>query len=287
MFSSAPARITARGVKLAVMRCPKNNDWFIALGLLLITSGVVNTVFDLKATAADLLDRVPPAHAAVERSSASARGDISGGVLTGVEETTDLTPRPGPDKPAAPQRFYAPLQPDVDRNQTPPAQPEALEPQIPLRLIVPKISLEAPVVPVESQVVKLAGKEFNQWVAPDQFASGWQESSAHLGEPGNTVLNGHHNVYGEVFKRLVELEVGDELTVQSESHAFVYVISNKMILPEKYASLEERTSNARWILPSEDERLTLITCWPYESNTHRLIIVAKPIAIEELNRTYR
>ena len=37
-----------------------------------------------------------------------------------------------------------------------------------------------------------------------------------------------------------------------------------------------RLANARWIQPSEDERLTLITCWPYESNTHRLIIVALP-----------
>jgi LPXTG-site transpeptidase (sortase) family protein len=29
-------------------------------------------------------------------------------------------------------------------------------------------------------------------------------------------------------------------------------------------------------MPSTDERLTLITCWPYETNTHRLIIVALP-----------
>ena len=35
--------------------------------------------------------------------------------------------------------------------------------------------------------------------------------------------------------------------------------------------------NAAWIMPSEDERLTLVTCWPYTSNTHRLIIVARPV----------
>jgi sortase A len=55
-----------------------------------------------------------------------------------------------------------------------------------------------------------------------------------------------------------------------------------MILPEKYEQLDVRMNNAQWILPSVDERLTLISCWPYESNTHRLIIVARPIAREEI-----
>jgi len=37
-----------------------------------------------------------------------------------------------------------------------------------------------------------------------------------------------------------------------------------------------RRQNARWIAPTTDERLTLVTCWPYTGNSHRLIIVAKP-----------
>lgn len=50
-----------------------------------------------------------------------------------------------------------------------------------------------------------------------------------------------------------------------------------MIFPERDVPFETRLENARWILPSEDERITLITCWPYFSNTHRLIIVARPV----------
>jgi len=38
--------------------------------------------------------------------------------------------------------------------------------------------------------------------------------------------------------------------------------------------------NARWIMASSDERLTLVTCWPAYSNTHRLILVAKPIQLD-------
>jgi sortase A len=40
--------------------------------------------------------------------------------------------------------------------------------------------------------------------------------------------------------------------------------------------VDQRLANALWIMPSKDERLTLITCYPYDSNTHRLIIVARP-----------
>ncbi len=50
-----------------------------------------------------------------------------------------------------------------------------------------------------------------------------------------------------------------------------------MILPERDQPLSVRLANAQWIEPSTDERLTLITCWPKDNNTHRLIIVAVPI----------
>jgi LPXTG-site transpeptidase (sortase) family protein len=156
----------------------------------------------------------------------------------------------------------------------PPPQPAA--PEIPVRLMIPAIELDAPVLTSEARVVEISGKPFQVWHAPGEYAAGWHVSSAPLGVPGNTVLNGHHNIYGEVFKRLVELEQGDEIIVKSESASFSYKITNKMILPEKYAPLEERVRNSQWILPSEDERLTIITCWPYESNTHRLILVARP-----------
>jgi sortase A len=39
-----------------------------------------------------------------------------------------------------------------------------------------------------------------------------------------------------------------------------------------------RMQNARWIMPTPDERLTLVTCAPDAQSTHRLIIVALPVA---------
>jgi len=157
-----------------------------------------------------------------------------------------------------------------------------LDPENPVRIAISSIDLDAPIVPSEIDFKNIAGKEYIQWFVPEEFASGWHSTSAKLGETGNTVLNGHHNAYGEVFKSLIDVNEGDIIQVDSERSRFSYQITNKMILPEKNEQIDTRMNNAQWILPSIDERLTIISCWPYESNTHRLIIVAQPIGRVEI-----
>jgi sortase A len=124
--------------------------------------------------------------------------------------------------------------------------------------------------------VEIDGSEYIEWLAPDDFAAGWHTDSAPLGEIGNTVLNGHHNVHGKVFENLAYLQQGDIIKMYSGEQEFDYIVTNKMVLPERFATLEKRMENARWIMPSDDERLTLVTCWPKQTNTHRLVIVARP-----------
>jgi sortase A len=147
---------------------------------------------------------------------------------------------------------------------------------VPDRIVIPAIQLDAPIMPAQLKEIEYLGTRYQQWLAPDSFASGWHATSATLGVAGNTVLNGHHNVHGEVFGHLVDLKPGDLIWVYSDTTAFAYRIRLTTILPERWQPAYIRLANARWIQPSEDERLTLITCWPYESNTHRLIIVALP-----------
>jgi sortase A len=153
-------------------------------------------------------------------------------------------------------------------------------PRIPERIVIPSIHLNAPVIPAAYSLVGVDGLMFQQWEAPDGFAAGWQSSSAPLGVPGNTVLNGHHNIYGEVFGHLIDLSPGDTIEIYSGNILYSYEITNKMILPERDEPLAVRLDNARWLESTTDERLTLITCWPHWTNTHRLIIVAKPIGRE-------
>jgi sortase A len=151
-------------------------------------------------------------------------------------------------------------------------------PAIPDRIVIPSIQLDAPVVQEDYWTLMLEGETFGQWQAPSMFASGWNPNSALLGKRGNTVINGHHNEFGEVFGRLVDVKVGDEVYVYSRGQKYTFVIANRMILQERFQPLEVRLENARWINATDDVRLTLITCWPKETNTHRLILVARPVA---------
>lgn len=160
---------------------------------------------------------------------------------------------------------------------TPTPPPPPPEPLIPDRIVIPAIQLDARILPADYELVQIGGQVFQQWDAPYEYAAGWQPTSAMLGVPGNTVLNGHHNIYGSVFSGLVNLSEGDLIQVFSGSTIFDYQVTNHMILPERDQPLSVRMENARWLAPSVDERLTLITCWPQDSNTHRLIIVAKPV----------
>jgi sortase A len=148
---------------------------------------------------------------------------------------------------------------------------------IPDRLVIPSIDLDAPVISVSYKEIKVGDQVYYQWLAPDQFAVGWQDPSTLLGLPGNTVLNGHHNAFGKVFKDLVRLDIGDVIIIYSGSQEFRYQVVAKMLLPERFVPLSTRMENARWIAPSTDERITLITCWPADSNTHRVVVVAFPI----------
>jgi LPXTG-site transpeptidase (sortase) family protein len=155
---------------------------------------------------------------------------------------------------------------------------------IPERLIIPSIGVDAPVEMVSHVEVEIEGEVYQQWQAPDSDAVGWHESSARIGVPGNTVFNGHHNIYGEVFRDLSQLEAGDLVFVSYGTGTRAYEVAAKMILKERSETLERRLENARWIQPTQDERLTLITCWPYSSNTHRVVVVATPLDPETYNR---
>jgi LPXTG-site transpeptidase (sortase) family protein len=146
----------------------------------------------------------------------------------------------------------------------------------PQRIVIPSIALDAPIVDVGLSAFESDGQTYYQWQVPEAYEAGWHNSSAPLGQPGNTVLNGHHNIFGEVFGKLVDLENGDEIVLYDAGASFSYTVAEVLILPERDQPLEVRLKNAEWILPTDDERLTLVTCWPYNDNTHRLIVVAYP-----------
>jgi LPXTG-site transpeptidase (sortase) family protein len=181
-----------------------------------------------------------------------------------------------PIQPVAPLESPV-LDPIVIPDTSLPATPPNYE--IPSRLIIPGIHLDAPIVQALPSITTIQGQEFRIWDVPAGFLTGWHTDSAWLGQPGNLVLNGHHNVHGQVFARLIDLDLGDEILVAGQEYAYHYRVTEKLLLPEKNQPLEVRLENALYILPTSETRLTLITCWPYETNTHRLILIAEPVTV--------
>lgn len=153
---------------------------------------------------------------------------------------------------------------------------------IPEKVVIEAIGVSSTVVPVSQRKIEYQGELYRQWEAPRSGELGWHNTSALVGSYGNTVINGHSSGYGETFRYLSDLENGDIIEIYSGNYRYTYAVANTLILKERWESIETRMQNASWIGPSTDERLTLISCWPYNSNTHRMIVVAIPIDFEEI-----
>jgi sortase A len=212
----------------------------------------------------------------------------------GVEVTTPTAPRPlataattGTTVQQPPERLPAPgataVAPSPAAVSTPVAAavsaPEPPATGQPDRLVIPKINLDVPVVDVGWTIVERPDRRYTEWETADN-AAGRHINSARPGEQGNVVLSGHHNTKGEVFRAISDLQLaaGDPVYLYDQAgQRFTYVVDEVTDPPlvEVGATDAQRLSNARYIQPTEDARVTLVTCWPYWSNTHRVVVVAK------------
>ncbi len=151
-------------------------------------------------------------------------------------------------------------------------------PVLPDRIVIPAIDVDSPVVEVgwEARIVS-GGAEDSVWQTAD-FAAGYHQGSAPLGQAGNTVISGHNNIQGSVFQDLHTLEPGAVIYLYAGDRRWAYAVEHSFIVWEEGASAARRRANAHWIEPTPDERLTLVSCYPPWGNSHRVIIVARPAA---------
>jgi sortase A len=195
----------------------------------------------------------------------------------------DATVTPTPTSPSTSDE--APLgtpTPDVTPSATPSPWPSATPTAValgtvPIRVKVPSIDLDAPVEPIGWKLERIGRQEQAIWDVPDYRAAGWHRTSAPLGLPGNTVLNGHNTQNGEVFRYLYRVEVGAQIFVEGEDgEIYAFKVQEKYILREAGQPLAVRLENARYIESTPDARLTLVTCHPYGSLANRLVLIAHP-----------
>ncbi len=146
----------------------------------------------------------------------------------------------------------------LPNQQVVPAEPvhmsaeEAWLPELPVRLLIPAIGVDAPV-----QHVGLA--DDGAMAVPTNFTDvGWYKEGVRPGMRGSAVITGHLNGKGvpeAVFYKLGSLKVGDEVVVMSEERVEdIFVV----VRVETYAYDEPTTE----VFVGDDEvaRLNLITC---------------------------
>jgi len=142
------------------------------------------------------------------------------------------------------------------------------------RVEIPKANIDGSIVEVGWKLVGPSEARRAEWEVA-AFAAGHHKDSAYPGENGNIVLSGHHNILGEIFRDLWVLEPGDMIYLtDSRGQRLQYSVREVNILPVDSASNEVRMSYLSYIQQKPEPILTLVTCWPYETNTHRTIVVA-------------
>ena len=146
------------------------------------------------------------------------------------------------------------------------------------RIGIPAIAVNSPVVTVGWLVDRtnpsLAAAA--EWDSPGP-AVGWVLTSALPDRPGNVILYGHNNMYGSVFRNLGKLAPGDALILQTGQATWQYQVDRVVLLPILGATAGQRQAYQAYLADSTLPRLTVISCWPPESNTYRLIVIAYPV----------
>lgn len=128
------------------------------------------------------------------------------------------------------------------------------------RLLIPEVGISMPI---------LTGELY------ESLDHGAWLTGSRPGQKGNTVIFGHRFKYlppmSNTMFRLDGLEVGDTFTVRWADTEHIYRVAEKRVVEPTEISVAGDFG---------DERVTLITCTPVWSTSHRLVVVGFPISAE-------
>jgi sortase A len=133
---------------------------------------------------------------------------------------------------------------------------EAAGSQPALRMVIPRIAVDAPVV----QTAPVNGV----WDVAD-WSVGHLTTSPDPGAPGNGAYAAHDDIKGELFKRLDELKPGDAVLLYTRHTVYRYVVTEQQTVDPSDVSV---------LSPTRAPTVTLISCTPYWVDTQRLIVQA-------------
>lgn len=155
-----------------------------------------------------------------------------------------------PPEPGEAGDIPAHLLPAVQSYQPPPVPTPSAEQA--RRIQIPAIGVDHPVV---------QGDDWEQL----KKGVGQHVGSAQAGSEGNLVLSAHNDIYGEIFRYLDQLSVGDEIIVSTERQSYTYVVRELQVV--------EPTDV--WVMAETDHAsVTLISCYPFRVNNKRIVVFA-------------
>lgn len=126
-------------------------------------------------------------------------------------------------------------------------------PELAVRIRIPAIGVDHPVV---------QGDDWEQL----KLGVGQHSGSAFPGQTGNVVLSAHNDIYGEIFRHLDRLAPGNEIILSTATQDFTYLVEEVRVVDPTEV----------WVMaPTAGPQVTLISCFPYRINTHRIAVLGR------------
>jgi LPXTG-site transpeptidase (sortase) family protein len=188
--------------------------------------------------------------------------------------TLPAPPTPVPTAPRAPVGRVPTLPPTPTLAPTPTPVPPLPSPGLPVRLVIPSIGVDTPVVQLD---VRFAEDGTPYWDTVP-FVAGHYTLTGLVGAPANVVFSGHvvTRDMGNVFRDLYRLRPGEPVVVYTAEGEFTYrVVAVRLVKPWEIDVLA----------PSPEPRITLITCageydFRTRAFTDRLVVVGTLVTPE-------
>ena len=250
---SRPGRVTTRPMTLL--------DWLLlsieAAGALVVAWLAFQYIYTTYIDTAPR--RLTPPPQRPQPSGGNALPTASATATTSVKVTTTAE--------ATPTFFVEVLPPLVGEPETPTATSEeglptatptvAPEALLPNRLRIPVMFLDSPVHEVTLNM--------GEWeVSPMDV--GHHEGTGTPGQVGNVVLAGHRDINSALFRELDRLQPGDEVFVSNAVGEYRYLVEESLVVSPQQIEVMD---------PTDDKRVTLITCTPIGLATQRLVVIAR------------
>ena len=141
------------------------------------------------------------------------------------------------------------------------------------------VRLEIPSANISTRVLQ-STLDKDQSIYVPTYDAGHYIASARPGEKNNMVIVGHSR-RGLVFHNLSKVKLGDIITIYDETNQqFDYKVAQIELVPVLMASEEQIKEGLQYIWPTNDERITLVTCWPDTDYANRLMVIGIPLKQE-------